>query len=158
MLLNITKTNLMPSFRYRLCKSICMHVVQTQLVNYSYVGYLEKNTRLVRWWHLLEEGGKEIALPFTLEEEDILLKYMDDHPHNFPSQKRQTFESANLLPPQLSFAEDDDNDYPCVLLIRRRPSDYATEICRRMDIVLQHDELPVSLPFDIVGEIVLEKV
>jgi hypothetical protein len=97
-------------------------------------------------------------LPFTTEQEDILLKFMDDHPENFPKQKREIFESANLTAPVLDYKDlETDVEKPCILLIQAKPAEESTEICRRMDIFLQNNELPISLPFDIAGEIILER-
>ena len=79
-----------------------MHVIQSQLTNYSFLDLVQKQIKLVRWWLLAHSsGGKEIAVPFTKEEEDMLIKFMDDHPSNFPKEKREIFDSVNLVPPIL---------------------------------------------------------
>ena len=55
-----------------------MHVIQSQLVNYSYENHTQKNIKLVRWWVLGNDteslAGDEIILPFTKEQEDIFIK------------------------------------------------------------------------------------
>jgi len=137
-----------------------MHVIQSQFTHYNFLDRVQKQIKLVRWWRLAHNsGGKEMAVPFTAEEEDILVKFIDDHPYNFPKEKREIFDSFNLIPPVLD-QEDQETDVekPCILIIQRNIKNPLTEICRRMDIVLQNDQLPISLPFDIAGEIILEKV
>lgn len=140
-----------------------MHVLQSQLVNYSYGNHVEKNIKLLRWWILgnMEDGSgsKDFVLPFTLEQEDIFMKFMDDHSANFPVEKRETFDSKNLPLPSLVFEDlESDPEKPCILLIRAHSHSEIKGICRRMDIVFLNDELPIQLPFDLAGEVILERV
>lgn len=116
--------------------------------------------KLVRWWKIENAGTgqREIALPFSKEEEGILINFMDDHPLNFPKEKREIFDSSNLVPPDLHIQHhESDEEKPSILLIRRKALNVAAEISRKMDIVLQNDQLPIMLPFDISGEIIIEK-
>ncbi len=136
-----------------------MHVIQSQLVNYSYNNHTQKHLKLVRWWVLgRNEAGEEIALPFTDEEEKEFSRFMRDHPVNFPPEKKEVFESTNLVPP---FMDDTDRstdiEKPCLLLIRAQPLENKNGICRRMDIILEEDDKPFQLNFDLAGEIILEK-
>jgi len=137
-----------------------MHVIQSQITNYSYHSRVQNQLKLVRWW-VLEHGpgeGRELALPFTKEQEEIFIKFIDDHPANFPKEKREIFDSKNLGLPDLSIdRKESDHEKPCILMIRTKAEKQAQDICRRMDIVLLNNKLPVALPFDIAGEIVLEK-
>ena len=135
-----------------------MHVIQSQLINYSYNNHTQKNIKLVRWWVLnRKENGEEEALPFTRQEEYVFFKFMQDHPGNFPVGKKEVFESGNLVPPMLDDVDrETDVEKPCILLLRVKPES-RTEVCRRMDIVLLNDESPADLPFDLAGEIILEK-
>ncbi|MFT3910954.1 MAG: hypothetical protein QM737_16160 [Ferruginibacter sp.] len=140
-----------------------MHVIQSQLVNYSYDNHSQKNIKLVRWWILGNDheslAGDEIILPFNKEQEDIFFKFMDDHPANFPPGKRERFDSQNLKIPDLDYKDlESDIEKPCILLIRAKADNKITGLCRRMDIVLQNDELSIQLPFDLAGEIILEHV
>jgi hypothetical protein len=135
-----------------------MHVIQSQLTNYSYSALVQKKIKLVRWW-VLEHGSasREKALPFTGEQEEIFMRFMDDHPENFPTVKRERFHSANLVPPELNnIDKETDPEKPCILLIRNKPGEPPAEVCRQMDVVLQTNSLPIRLPFDIAGEIILE--
>ncbi len=136
-----------------------MHVIQSQLINYSYNNHTQKHIKLVRWWVLSKnKNGEEEALPFTTEQEDIFIKFMQDHAGNFPLGKKEVFESHNLSAPFLDDTDrETDIEKPCILLLRVKPESRTGGICRRMEIVLQHDELPVTLPFDLAGEIILEK-
>jgi hypothetical protein len=136
-----------------------MHVLQTQLVNYSYNSHTQKHIKLVRWWILnKKETGEEEALPFTDTQEDIFIKFMESHPANFPTGKKEVFDSQNLTPPILDNTDrDTDVEKPCILLVRAKPESRQNGLCRRMDIVFQNEALPISLPFDLAGEIILEK-
>ena len=83
---------------------------------------------------------------------------MDDHPTNFPPGKREVFDTYNLSLPSLGYNDlESDIEKPCILLIRAKATHTIAGICRRMDIILENDELPIQLPFDIAGEIILEK-
>lgn len=140
-----------------------MHVIQSQLVNYSYGEHSQKNIKLVRWWILENiagaDGIDEVTRPFTKNEEDIFFQFMEDHPANFPRGKTDRFESVNLVPPLLDHDDQPgDVEKPCLLLVRAKANHNINGLCRRMDIVLENDLLPVQLPFDLAGEIILEKV
>ncbi|MEP6710864.1 MAG: hypothetical protein ABJA37_00530 [Ferruginibacter sp.] len=137
-----------------------MKVIQSQLTNYSYANLVQKNIKLVRWWlFTTEDLGIETARPFTEKEEDIFIKYLDDHPANFPNEKTEVFDSNSFLPPDIGLTDrDTDTEKPCLLIIRKDPGDTPSQLCRRMDIVLQNDLLPIQLPFDVAGEIIMEKV
>ena len=148
----------MPAVWYVVCSIGCMHVIQSQLINFSYDDQVQKQVKLVRWWLLEPADGQELALPFNPGQESILMKFMEDHPSNFPPAKIAIFDSDSLQPPSLVYEDQEgDIEKPCLLLIRARGHDTVTGICRRMDIVLQNDQLPIQLPFDIAGEIILEK-
>lgn len=136
-----------------------MKVIQSQLTNYNYSSKVEKHIRVVRWWILNTINGEEQAFPFNEHEEKIFIDYLEDHEENFPKEKREIFDSANLRVPTLG--KDDlpgDGEKPCLLLLRRNPVDLEGDLCRRMDIILQNDLLPILLPFDVVGEILLESI
>ncbi len=134
-----------------------MHVIQSQLVNYSYNNHTQKHIKLVRWWVLGKDASGDTALAFTTEQENAFFKFMLDHPANFPIDKKEIFESVNLTPPILDDTDrDTDIEKPCLLLVRANPVS-THGICRRMDIVLQHSGLEEVIPFDLVGEIILEK-
>ncbi|MEO6490774.1 MAG: hypothetical protein ABIO04_12600 [Ferruginibacter sp.] len=136
-----------------------MHVIQSQLTNYSYHSFVQKQLKLVRWWiynheYTMDSGR---ALPFTSDQEMIFMNFMNDHPKNFPKQKIEIFNSSNLVLPVIAIKDQDtDIEKPCILLIRQKPPDPAAEVSRMVDIVLQNNELPVRLPFDVAGEIILE--
>ena len=55
--------------------NMVMHVIQSQLVNFSYGNYSQKHIKLVRWWVIQENptnlNKEEILLPFTENQEDI---------------------------------------------------------------------------------------
>ena len=111
---------------YMVCLRKDMHVIQSQLINYSYDDRTQKKIKLVRWWVLAQAADssddEEIALPFTSEQQAIFINFMDDHPDNFPKNKREIFTSQSLLPPSLDYEDrDSDIEKPCVLLIRSNP-------------------------------------
>ncbi|MEO5942847.1 MAG: hypothetical protein ABIP30_00240 [Ferruginibacter sp.] len=136
-----------------------MKVIQSQLTNYNYSSRVEKHIRLVRWWLLNTINGEEQAFPFNDHEEKIFLDYLDDHEANFPKEKREIFNSQNLDAPSLGKNDlPGDGEKPCLLLLRRNPVDLQGALCRRMDIILENDLLPIQLPFDVVGEILLESI
>lgn len=135
-----------------------MHVIQSQLINYSFDEQVQKKIKLIRWWVLVNANGEEEAAAFNQQQQAIFMNFMDDHPANFPVDKREIFDSFSLKPPSLLYEDQEsDAEKPCILLIRAQAQNTVSGICRRMDIVLQNNELPIKLPFDLAGEIIMER-